>query len=79
MKWEEKYCFEQGSHTLLCVYSGSALFHAGKSDDEKKFFLELEGQELIYSPTFFFFFKKISEQAKLIANALIRHLPFAAV
>lgn len=50
-----------------------------KSDDEKKFFLELEGQELIYSPTFFFFFKKITEQAKLIANALIRHLPFAAV
>lgn len=52
-----------------------------KSDDEKKLFLELEGQELIYSPTFFFFFskKKITEQAKLIANALIRHLPFAAV
>lgn len=82
MKWKEKYCFEQGgkSDTLGCVHSASALFWAGqKSDDGRQSFFRTRLPRANIFSHHICLQKGITEQAKLIAEALIRHLPLAAV
>lgn len=56
MKWKGKYCFEQGgtADTLLCVQSGSLFSQQDKRVMKgEKVFLELDCQELMYSPILF--------------------------
>lgn len=92
MKWKDKYCFEQEINQILdSVQSGLALsalpafpssplphFPGQKHDDGRKVFVEGDCPELIYSPILFVCRKESQNKPNLIANALIRHLPFAA-